>query len=156
MFFSVFMLFVTKHQVGAWDAFRLFTMALKNSIDHHPDSRWINIPPTALHGAWDMVTNISPSNLGIAYYPGGTQLVTCLEWVQAVFSQFVLVDTIKGENNCAHGWTYWQKGVNANKLGIWSVCPSVQSADIEWLTGNGYKLSNIQACCLAQLCLAAA
>ena len=31
----------------------------------------------------------------------------------------------------------------------------VQSADIGWSTGNGKKLSNRQACCLAQLCLAA-
>ena len=32
----------------------------------------------------------------------------------------------------------------------------VQPADIGWPTGNGKKLSNSQACCLAQLCLAAA
>ena len=32
----------------------------------------------------------------------------------------------------------------------------VQPADIGWPTGNGMKLSNSQACCLAQLCLAAA
>ena len=33
---------------------------------------------------------------------------------------------------------------------------SVHPADIGWLTGNGNKLSNSQACWLAQLCLAAA
>ena len=33
---------------------------------------------------------------------------------------------------------------------------TVQPADIGWPTGNGKKLSNSQACCLAQLCLAAA
>ena len=33
---------------------------------------------------------------------------------------------------------------------------AVQPADIGWPTGNGKKLSKIQACCLAQLCLAAA
>ena len=32
----------------------------------------------------------------------------------------------------------------------------VQPADIGWPTGNGKKLSNTQACCLAQLCLNAA
>ena len=32
----------------------------------------------------------------------------------------------------------------------------VQSADIGWPTGNGKKLNNSQACCLAQKCLAAA
>ena len=32
----------------------------------------------------------------------------------------------------------------------------VQPEDIGWPTGNGKKLSNSQACCLAQLCLAAA
>ena len=32
----------------------------------------------------------------------------------------------------------------------------LQPADIEWPTGNGEKLSCSQACCLAQLCLAAA
>ena len=32
----------------------------------------------------------------------------------------------------------------------------VQPADIGWPTGNGMKLSTSQACCLAQLCLAAA
>ena len=32
----------------------------------------------------------------------------------------------------------------------------VQPADIGWPTGNGKKLSNCQAHCLAQLCLAAA
>ena len=31
----------------------------------------------------------------------------------------------------------------------------VQPADIGWPTGNGKKLSSSQACCLAQLCLAA-
>ena len=31
----------------------------------------------------------------------------------------------------------------------------VQPADIGWPTGNGKKLSNCQACCLAQLCLGA-
>ena len=34
--------------------------------------------------------------------------------------------------------------------------PAIQPADIGWPTGNGKKLSNCQACCLAQLCLAAA
>ena len=33
---------------------------------------------------------------------------------------------------------------------------NVQPADIGCRTGNGKKLSNSQACCLAQLCLAAA
>ena len=33
---------------------------------------------------------------------------------------------------------------------------TVQPADIGWPTGNGKKVSNSQACCLAQLCLAAA
>ena len=33
---------------------------------------------------------------------------------------------------------------------------SLQPADIGWPTGNGKKLSNCQACCLAQVCLAAA
>ena len=33
---------------------------------------------------------------------------------------------------------------------------TIQPADIGWPTGNGKKLSNSQACCLAQLCLAAA
>ena len=32
----------------------------------------------------------------------------------------------------------------------------LQHADIGWPTGNGKKLSNSQACCLNQLCLAAA
>ena len=32
----------------------------------------------------------------------------------------------------------------------------VQPADVGWPTGNGKKLSNSQACLLAQLCLAAA
>ena len=32
----------------------------------------------------------------------------------------------------------------------------VQPADIGWPTGNGKELNNSQACCLAQLCLAAA
>ena len=32
----------------------------------------------------------------------------------------------------------------------------VQPADIGWPTGSGMKLSSSQACCLAQLCLAAA
>ena len=32
----------------------------------------------------------------------------------------------------------------------------IQPADIGWPTGNGKKLSNSQACCLAQLCLIAA
>ena len=32
----------------------------------------------------------------------------------------------------------------------------LQPADIGWPTGNGKKVSNSQACCLAQLCLAAA
>ena len=31
----------------------------------------------------------------------------------------------------------------------------IQPADLGWPTGNGKKLSNIQVCCLAQLCLAA-
>ena len=35
------------------------------------------------------------------------------------------------------------------------MCP-IQPADIGWPTGNGKKLSNRQACCLAQLCLAEA
>ena len=34
--------------------------------------------------------------------------------------------------------------------------PLLQPADIGWPTGNGKKLSNCQACCLPQLCLAAA
>ena len=33
---------------------------------------------------------------------------------------------------------------------------TVQPADIGWPIGNGKKLSNSRACCLAQLCLAAA
>ena len=33
---------------------------------------------------------------------------------------------------------------------------ALQPADIGWPTGNGKKVSNSQACCLAQLCLAAA
>ena len=33
---------------------------------------------------------------------------------------------------------------------------TLQPANTGWLTGNGRKLSNSQACCLAQLCLAAA
>ena len=34
-------------------------------------------------------------------------------------------------------------------------CPEIQPADTGWPTGNGKKLSNSQACDLAQLCLAA-
>ena len=33
---------------------------------------------------------------------------------------------------------------------------SVQPRDIDWPTGYGKELSNCHACCLAQLCLAAA
>ena len=43
--------------------------------------------------------------------------------------------------------------VKANKVNIGY---TVQPADIGWPTGNGKKLSNSQACCLAQLCLGAA
>ena len=32
----------------------------------------------------------------------------------------------------------------------------IQPTDIGWPTGNGNNLSNSQACCLTQLCLAAA
>ena len=40
---------------------------------------------------------------------------------------------------------------------VWSgPYSALQSADIGWPTGNGKKLCNGQACCLAQLCLAAA
>ena len=35
-------------------------------------------------------------------------------------------------------------------------CNNLQTADIGWPTGNGKKLSNCQACCLAQLWLGAA
>ena len=35
-------------------------------------------------------------------------------------------------------------------------CQTLQPADIGWPTGNGEKLNNSQACCLAQLCLGAA
>ena len=41
-------------------------------------------------------------------------------------------------------------------LGVPPSCPAVQTADIGWPTGNGKKVSNSQACCLAQLCQAAA
>ena len=36
------------------------------------------------------------------------------------------------------------------------VIQHLKPADMEWPTGNGIKLSTSQACCLAQLCLAAA
>ena len=39
---------------------------------------------------------------------------------------------------------------------VLNVSNQLQPADIGWPTGNGKKLSNCQACCLAQLCLDAA
>ena len=58
-----------------------------------------------------------------------------------------------------------QGSINLRKLWImrvWvrnkrsTVYFNVQPEDIGWTTGNGKKISNSQACCLAQLCLAAA
>ena len=39
---------------------------------------------------------------------------------------------------------------------LWQFLSTIQPAEIGWPAGNGMKLSNSQACCLAQLCLAAA
>ena len=53
----------------------------------------------------------------------------------------------------------WGRGTEAGALSDFAFhLPSqeLQSADIGLPTGNGKKLSNCQACCLAQLCLGAA
>ena len=70
-----------------------------------------------------------------------------------------LTDRASISECCPHFWPYfWQRAgtKNKNKLSclLWQM--QLQPADIGWPTGNGKKLSKSQACCLAQLCQAAA
>ena len=71
-------------------------------------------------------------------------LHSCLWVSQKHF--FVLCSCVNGNH----------QRINYSNIRSKNLLLHVQPADIGWPTGNGKKLSCTQACCLAQLCLAAA
>ena len=74
---------------------------------------------------------------------------------------YCLLKLLGASNACLNPFLYGYLNENFRQeyRGVkkqWCQVPRLQSADIGWPTGNGKKLSNSQACCLAQLCLASA
>ena len=79
-----------------------------------------------LNEDWVVGRLVSPA----ALYPGGTQLVTWLHLrccrlpshACSVFPYYDWLTTIKGENKCTHGQTYWLMGEGKMRTGSFKKC----------------------------------